>query len=92
NDLYKSTKKANFFIPITIDECTNESDSDSEESTSQDDDENGFYSWNDYDSMENDIEDNNGINLLPQTTNTSLQSMKSVRDTINPELKDSYFL
>ncbi|CAF3522380.1 unnamed protein product [Rotaria socialis] len=95
NDLYKSTKKANFFIPITIDECTNESDSDSEESTSQDDDENqsnGFYSWNDYDSMENGIEDNNGINLLPQTTNTSLQSMKSVRDTINPELKDSYFL
>ncbi|CAF1656724.1 unnamed protein product [Rotaria magnacalcarata] len=95
NDLYKSTKKANFFIPMTIDECTNESDSDSEESTSQDDDENqsnGLYSWNDDDSMENDIEDNNGINLLPQTTNTSLQSMKGVRDTINPELKDSYFL
>ncbi|CAF3174558.1 unnamed protein product [Rotaria socialis] len=72
-----------------------ESDLDSEESTSQDDDENqsiGLYSWNDDDSMENDIEDNNGINLLPQTTNTSLQSMKGVRDTINPELKDSYFL
>ncbi|CAF2139124.1 unnamed protein product [Rotaria magnacalcarata] len=96
NDLYKSTKKAKFFIPMTIDECTNESDSDSEESTSQDHDENqsnGLYSWNDDDSMENDIEDNNSINLLPQTTNTRLQSMKGVRDTtINPELNDSYFL
>ncbi|CAF4025163.1 unnamed protein product [Rotaria magnacalcarata] len=80
---------------MTIDECTNECGSDSKESTSQEDDEkqsNGLYSWNDDDNVENDIEDNNGINLLSQTTNIRLQSIKGVRDIINSELKDSYFL
>ncbi|CAF2039070.1 unnamed protein product [Rotaria magnacalcarata] len=80
---------------MTIDECTNECGSDSKESTSQEDDEkqsNGLYSWNDDDNVENDIEDNNGINLLSQTTNIRLQSIKGIRDIINSELKDSYFL
>ncbi|CAF3347446.1 unnamed protein product [Rotaria sp. Silwood2] len=95
NDLNKSIKKANFFISMTIDECSNQSDSDSEESITQEDEQlqqNELYSWDDDANIENEIEDDSGINVLSHTTNTCLQSMKGVRDTINPDLKNSYFL
>ncbi len=39
-----------------------------------------------------DFDEDNDDTLLPQTTNSRLQTMKGVRDTINPDLKDSYFL
>lgn len=97
-DLNKSTKKANFFIPRTIDECKNESDSDSDSdenviSEDQDDPSNELYSWNDEDeNAEYEIEEDNLIGLLPQTTNIRLKPMKGVRDEINPDLQDSYFL
>ncbi|CAF3838884.1 unnamed protein product [Rotaria sp. Silwood1] len=96
NDLNRSTKKANFFKPITIDECYDESDSDSDESVSPEDPNNqanGLYSWDDDDeNNEDEIEDDNAVHLLPQTNNIRLQAMKGVRDTINPDLQDSYFL
>ncbi|CAF4647916.1 unnamed protein product [Rotaria sp. Silwood2] len=80
---------------MTIDECSNQSDSDSEESTTQEDEQlqqNELYSWDDDANIENEIEDDSGINVLSHTTNTCLQSMKGVRDTINPDLKNSCFL
>ncbi|CAF4898202.1 unnamed protein product [Rotaria sp. Silwood2] len=80
---------------MTIDECSNQSDSDSEESITQEDEQlqqNELYSWDDDANIENEIEDDSGINVLSHTTNTRLQSMKGVLDTINPDLKNAYFL
>ncbi|CAF5118539.1 unnamed protein product [Rotaria sp. Silwood1] len=55
NDLNRSTKKANFVKPITIDECYDESDSDSDEGVSPEDPDNqanGLYSWDDDDVLD----------------------------------------
>ncbi|CAF2750323.1 unnamed protein product [Rotaria sp. Silwood2] len=59
-----------------------------QQSTIEEDEQNEMDLY-DYDSED---EDDNGINLLGHTTNSRLMTTKGLCDTINPDLKDSYFL
>jgi hypothetical protein len=95
NHFKKSSPKADFLIPTSLDEQNIQSDSDSsEESIAEEDEQKEHNEINPYDDVDDDgdiDEDNDGA-LLPQTTNSRLQTMKGVRDAINPDLQDSYFL
>ncbi|CAF4996626.1 unnamed protein product, partial [Rotaria sp. Silwood1] len=96
----KSSKKADFLISMTTDEndvqsdsdlkpdFDSEYDSDSEQSTIEEDEQNELDLY-DYDSED---EDDGGMNLLGHTTNSLLKTTKGLCDTINSDLKDSYFL
>jgi hypothetical protein len=90
NHFKKSSKKANFLIPMTIDKVIIQSDSDSDsEDTNNEEDKQNEMNLYDYDSED---EDDNAINLLEDTTNSRLKTTKGLCDTINPNSKESYFL
>jgi hypothetical protein len=88
-----SSTEADYLNPKTIDtvviQSDSDSDSDSEDTTTQDkQNEMNLY---DYDS-EGEDEDGDDINLSRNTTDSHLKTMKRLCDTINPNLKDSYFV
>ncbi|CAF3235280.1 unnamed protein product [Rotaria sp. Silwood2] len=94
NHLKKSSKKADFLIPTSIDEQNAQSHSDSEGSITEEDEQNDQNEMDIYDDDEDydGIDEDNDDILTSQTTNNRLLTMKGVRNTINPDLKDSYFL
>jgi hypothetical protein len=77
-------------MPMTTDEAIIQSDSnsDSEDTTTKEDKQNEL---NLYDCDDED-EDGNAMNLLGDKTNSRLKTTKELCDTINPDLKESYFL
>jgi hypothetical protein len=88
NHFKKSSTKADFLKPKTIDKVIiqSDSDSDSEDTTTEENKPNEMNLY-DYDD-----EDGNAINLSGDTTDSRLKTTKGLCDTINPDLKDSYFL
>ena len=82
-----SSRKIDFLNPTKDDEEMVQSDSDSDESDTHDGDQDATDL---YDS-END-EDDCAVSSISNTSSRSLQMMKGVRDSINPDLKDSFFL
>ncbi|CAF1562250.1 unnamed protein product, partial [Rotaria sordida] len=94
NHFKKSSTKADFLIPTSIDEQNAQSDSDSEGSITEEDEQNDQNEMDIYDDDEDydGIDEDNDDILTSQTTNNRLPTMKGIRNTINPDLKDSYFL
>jgi hypothetical protein len=90
----RSSSKADFLIPTSINEQNTQSDSDSSEESIAEEDEQSEHNEIDLydDDDDGDIDEDNDDTLSPQTTDSRLQTMKGVRDTINPDLQDSYFL
>jgi hypothetical protein len=87
-----SSTKVDVEVPMPIEECDIQSNSDSETSIIDDDEQNQANETNSFDDDDSDSEHDNDLSLLKHTTNDRLQTMKGVCDTINPNLKDSYFL
>jgi hypothetical protein len=71
NHFKKSSAKADFLIPTSIDEQNTQSGSDSEETTTKEDEQNESNKMDLYDD-DSDIDEDNDDTLLPHTANTRL--------------------
>jgi hypothetical protein len=71
NHFKKSSAKADFLIPTSIDEQNTQSGSDSKETTTKEDEQNESNKMDLYDD-DSDIDEDNDDTLLPHTANTRL--------------------